>query len=872
MGSRKILLLSIILLCPVILNAQVRKRSLPPSFIAAQLPESVPVEKMQEIDVQKLMLEDAIYDSIKDRPWRFGKNLTVNLNPGNSGVWDELPDGGRLWRLGISSPGAYTINLTFDQYRLPPGAELFLYNSDRSYMLGAFTDYNNQEDGYFATSLVPGDSVIVEYYEPTGVEFHGELNIETVTHAYRDPGNFTKAFGDSGACNMNVACSDAQGWQDQINATVMLVAGSNGFCSGVLINNTNNDGTPYLLSADHCFRQPSTLVVWFNWQSTTCNNPPSSPPFDAMSGAVLRARYQPSDFWLVELNQPVPIEYNPYFAGWNRALDANIAGMITGVHHPRGDIKKFSYALDGIQASQYLGAPGSGTTHWRIVWSGGTTTEGGSSGSPIFDSEGRILGQLHGGYAACGNTLPDWYGRMGVSWTGGGLSSNRLMDWLDPAGIDPPAWQGFNPAASFVDNPESFFAQTVSPDQINLSWEKNQLQHPVVIAASSIDQFGSPSGAYLPGEQIAQGGTVIYVGENNLFQHQGLEPSTTYFYKAWSFDESYNYSSGITTQAETFDEDGPTLFQVNLQASPENGGTVNGQGTYAGGTQTTVTAYPAHGWEFLNWTEAQQVVSTQASYTFIVEANRDLVANFQLQSFMISAQADPAIAGEVTGDGMFFWGEIASLSATPYQGWEFIGWKENDEMVSFENPWKFQVFNNRELSAVFESFYRDLTVQVQGKGFTEPPPGVYAFLLGEKIILNATADNQWFFSKWIVNGEDFFSPYIMVEIDDNVLAVAVFRDSTSDQLLPFDQRISIYPVPAAGTLHIDLKTLSGNFNLSINNLNGQVVRQIDVLLPAVEHNNVKMDLSGIRTGVYVLRISNDNETFSRKLIIHQENH
>lgn len=411
--------------------------------------EHVPFEVMPPVDVASLIEEDLIFDTIRDIPWRFGENIYVDFNIGTHGVWTETPRGDKVWHLGISSPGAYSLNLTFDQYRLPPGAELYVYTPDGTQVLGAFTEQNNQDDLYFATTLLPGDALIIEYIEPAHAAFEGLLNLEIVTHAYRDPFAHARGFGHAGWCNLNVACEEADDWEDQVNSVVMLVTGSNGFCSGVLVNNTAYDATPYVLSANHCYRNPSTVIFWFNWQSPTCENPPSSPPHDALSGSISRARHAASDFWLLEINSEIPESYNPFFAGWNRTLEASLSEFITGIHHPRGDIKKFSYTNGGVQAASYLGGPGSGTTHWRITWSGGTTTEPGSSGSAIFDSEGRVLGQLHGGYAACGNTLPDWYGRFGISWNGGGTNATRLSNWLDPQNTDEMVLQGFSPFQSF---------------------------------------------------------------------------------------------------------------------------------------------------------------------------------------------------------------------------------------------------------------------------------------------------------------------------------------------------------------------------------------------------------------------------------------
>src|SRR5690554_8156608 len=100
---------------------------------------------------------------------------------------------------------------------------------------------------------------------------------------------------------MNVNCPDGAAYMNQRNSVVMLVSGSNGFCTGALINNTQFDGTPYVLTANHCGSNVTNWIFRFNWQSDNCNNPPSSPSFESLSGAVQRASRQPSDFSLLEI-------------------------------------------------------------------------------------------------------------------------------------------------------------------------------------------------------------------------------------------------------------------------------------------------------------------------------------------------------------------------------------------------------------------------------------------------------------------------------------------------------------------------------------------------------------------------------------------
>jgi hypothetical protein len=151
----------------------------------AWISEPVWIE-MEKVDVDALIEEDLLPQN-QPGPYRFGQNLYVDLNPENSGVWDKLYDGSKLWRLGIISKGAVSINLAFYPYRLPKGSRLFVYTPDGTDVIGAFSELNNQEDGYFATTLVRGDRIIIEYYEPVKVDFPGVLNLWRVTHGYRGP-------------------------------------------------------------------------------------------------------------------------------------------------------------------------------------------------------------------------------------------------------------------------------------------------------------------------------------------------------------------------------------------------------------------------------------------------------------------------------------------------------------------------------------------------------------------------------------------------------------------------------------------------------------------------------------------------------------
>jgi lysyl endopeptidase len=229
----------------------------------------------------------------------------------------------------------------------------------------------------------------------------------------------------------------------------MLVSGSNGFCSGALVNNVLNNGKPYVLTANHCYSNPATWIFRFNWQALNCPNPATSPSFQSLNGAVLRARASASDFCLVEITGglqggTVPVVYTPYFAGWDNSNTTPASAVC--IHHPSGDIKKISFENDPLVSTSWGWGPAN--THWGITnWDSGVT-EPGSSGSPIFDQNHRVVGQLHGGASACGAAaLSDEYGKFGYSWNPAGSdSTNQLKYWLDPSVSGALFIDGYDPA------------------------------------------------------------------------------------------------------------------------------------------------------------------------------------------------------------------------------------------------------------------------------------------------------------------------------------------------------------------------------------------------------------------------------------------
>ncbi len=423
--------------------SQVTNEGRPVSWNTPGLEEVAPVT-LPKFDLKALQAEDEVNKGRKDIPWRFGTELLVDHNLQNSGKWQTLPNGDRIWRIRYVSKGAKTLNFLFSDFYMPKGGKVYLYNNDHSDLLGAYDEAQNNAERVLGTWLVQGEDIWIEYYEPLVSAGQGKLEIFKVVHGYRTSDGMMKAVteGDSGACNYDVDCymGDIDGLKD-INkkAVALLITNGDSFCSGALVNNTSNDGTPYLLTANHCYSNPAQWAFRFNWISPNpvCTGGQASTTntnyYQTVSGAQLRARRDGSDFCLVEITANMPSAWDLVWAGWDRS---DVAPASTfGIHHPAGDIMK---ACVDIDAPVY--ATGQGAQLWRVGnWELGVT-EGGSSGSPLFDNNGRIIGQLYFGQAACDGTENngeyDAYGRFAVSWDTGTTAATRLRDWLDPANTE----------------------------------------------------------------------------------------------------------------------------------------------------------------------------------------------------------------------------------------------------------------------------------------------------------------------------------------------------------------------------------------------------------------------------------------------------
>ena len=423
----------------------------PPSWSLNDLSELKP-HKLSSFNLKKLQEEDKINDKDKSIPWRFGYDIYVDHNFNEVGEWTTLANGDRIWRMAYISEGAKSLNFLFDVFYLPEGAKLYVYNDAKDDLIRPFSHFNNNPEEVLGTWFVKGEKAWIEYYQPAHVTGNAKITVGSVVHGYRTAETYQKALGDSGDCNHDVDCditpaSDPYGLdavkENVKKAAGMLLTGGSSFCSGTLVNNTNNDGTPYFLTAHHCGGGEGSWAFRFNWRSpnpscgTTANSTNGS--FNqTVSGSILRASSSQSDMELVEITDLSFFNNNPdvVWSGWNNST-IQTPNVNFGIHHPSGDIQKVCRDDNGATRTSQSFNGNANTQMWRIAdWDLGVT-EGGSSGSALFNETGHLIGMLSGGSAQCSGTNDnggfDVYGRFGVAWDFGSTTSTRLKEWLDPS-------------------------------------------------------------------------------------------------------------------------------------------------------------------------------------------------------------------------------------------------------------------------------------------------------------------------------------------------------------------------------------------------------------------------------------------------------
>ncbi len=389
------------------------------------------------------------------KPFRFAYSFEVSLSPNNSGTWYNTTEV-NVWQLRIRSTGAYSLNLIFDQYKLPKNARLFLISETTGEIKGAYTSDNNSESQIFAVEPIEGDELLVQYEEPVNVSFPGELHISKVAHDYVGiVAKDHRPLGISGTCNVNVNCDVANGSENIRDGVCRIIIDGTELCTGTMLNNTTLDGTPYVLTAFHCYiinginPTPSRMetlaqssVFFFNYESPYCVSIDGDVSH-SLSGSSLKASFDSLDFALIRLNNTPPANYRPYLVGWNRKNATPNSSIC--IHHPLGDIKKISIDSDPASTAKFNSSYLS-NGFWKISrWNYGVT-EVGSSGGPLLDQNKQLIGSLTGGSSSCPPGLPtnDYFEKFALAWDYRTESTKQLKTWLDPINSNVEKLDGMN--------------------------------------------------------------------------------------------------------------------------------------------------------------------------------------------------------------------------------------------------------------------------------------------------------------------------------------------------------------------------------------------------------------------------------------------
>lgn len=369
--------------------------------------------------------------------------------------------GGFVWTVALRSPDATALRLHLTGVDLPAGAELYVYNL-AGQAFGPYTGRGPLGTGELYTNTVFGKTLLLQLHHPENAErLPSPLRIEAIgvmgkafvapryspegAFDLNNPEAFAKAFcASNAACIVNAACQSSAAVNDAKDAvaSILFQSGASFFiCTGGLITDTVTTSViPYFLTAHHCIStsaEASSVETYFDYQ-TTCANPNCTQPFSNPGetiGSTIKTTGASSDYSLLQLSSaPVTPDGVATYLGWLSTPVAFTNNLpLFRISHPKGSPQAYS---EGVVDTA---KPTCGTLpRGSFIYSRDTlgATEGGSSGSPVVNGSGQIVGQLFG---ACGFNLNDVCDAASNATVDGAFAASfpALKPFLDPGNCSP---------------------------------------------------------------------------------------------------------------------------------------------------------------------------------------------------------------------------------------------------------------------------------------------------------------------------------------------------------------------------------------------------------------------------------------------------
>ncbi len=337
---------------------------------------------------------------------------------------------GFVWTAAVKIPGATALRLHLTGVDLPEGAQMFVYNL-AGQAFGPYTGRGPLGTGDMHTNTVFGEQILLQVHSPADFDRAPNLTLAEVgvmgarftaprygpRGVYDDEmkavvGNASNLCSNNANCVVNAACQSSavvNTAKDAVAGMLFQSGASFYICTGGLVaDSVTTSVIPYFLTANHCISasgEASSLETYFDYQ-TTCSNPNCTQPYNNTGdtvGATIKATGATSDFTLLQLSSaPVTADGVATYLGWNSTAVANTNNApLYRISHPKGSPQAYSEGVVDTTKGTCRRLNRGNFIYSRDTIGG---TEGGSSGSPVLNGAGQIVGQLYG---ACGTNVND---------------------------------------------------------------------------------------------------------------------------------------------------------------------------------------------------------------------------------------------------------------------------------------------------------------------------------------------------------------------------------------------------------------------------------------------------------------------------------